>query len=138
VRSLQSVVWLSGFLAMEAYKTQLRQHLADHGWEVVEVLDSDVWWADEYWKVESRRNLWGFEIVVTFLVDPMWEGPRKKGQAVWAIAATEGIPTERLSAGRGIGQLCLVKGRFDENLREFVISIDAYRNDREQTTEGRA
>src|SRR5262249_14747921 len=30
--------------------------LADHGWEVVEVLAPDDWWADEFWKVQSRRN----------------------------------------------------------------------------------
>ena len=72
---------------MQAYKGQLRRHLADHGWEVVEVIEGDDWWVDEYWTIESRRNLWGFVVILTFLVDPHWDEPRKKGQAVWAIVA---------------------------------------------------
>src|SRR5262249_51755087 len=113
---------------MQAYKTQLRQRLADHGWEVVEVIDSDEWWADEFWKVQSRRNAWGLEIVLTFLVDPMWDAPRKKGQGIWAVSATTDVPADRLSAEAGIGELCMVKGRFDEKLAAFVDSLDVYRD----------
>src|SRR5262245_5133334 len=119
-------------LPMQANKTQLRKYLADHGWEIVEVVDSDDWWADEYWKLQSRRNLWGYEIVLTFLVDPMWDAPRKKGRGVWAIAASDDIPPDRLTAERGIAKLCMVKGRFDEKLEAFVASLDAHRNNREK------
>jgi hypothetical protein len=117
---------------MQAYKSQLRRRLADHGWEVVEVIDSDDWWADEFWKVQSRRNLWGFELVVTFLVNPLWDAPRKKGQGVWAVGVTQGMPTDRLIAEQGIAELCLMKGRFDEKLVAFVAFIDAYRDNQEK------
>jgi hypothetical protein len=116
---------------MQAYKVQLRHRLADHGWEVVEVIDSDDWWADEYWEVASRRNAWGLEVVLTFLVDPQWDAPRKKGQGVWAITTTNSIPPDRLSADRCIAELPMVKGRFDEKLAAFVASLDAYRNSQE-------
>jgi hypothetical protein len=112
---------------MQAYKVQLRQLLTDRGWEVVEVIDSDEWWADESWKVQSRRHAWGLEVVVTFLVDPMWDAPRKKGQGVWAVSATTGIPTDRLSAEGGIAELCMVKRRFDQKLAAFVGALDTYR-----------
>jgi len=46
-----------------AYKSQLRRRLADHGWEVVKVIDADDWWTDEFWKVRSCRNFWGFELI---------------------------------------------------------------------------
>jgi len=116
------------------YKDQLQHILADHGWEVVEVIGSDQWWADEFWRIESRRNLWGYELVLTFLVHPLWDAPRKKGHAVWSITAGESIPSDRLAAERGITELCMVKGRFDENLIAFVASLDAFRNDRETPT----
>jgi hypothetical protein len=117
---------------MQAYKSQLRRRLAEHGWEVVEVIDSDAWWADEFWKVQSRRNRWGFEIVLTFLVNPLWDAPRKKGQGVWAVSVTQGLPADRLTAEQGVVELCLMKGRFDEKLAAFVTSINAYRDNPEK------
>jgi len=123
---------------MQAYKAQLWRCLVDHGWEVVEIVPADDWWADEYWKVQSRRNMWGAEIVLKFLVNPLWDAPRKKGQGVWAVTATESIPADRLSAESGIAELCMGKGRFDEKLAAFAGSLDVYRNDREKETEDRA
>src|SRR4051794_4936936 len=120
---------------MENYKSQLRRHLADRGWEVEEVIASDVWWADEYWKVKSHRNLWGFEITLTFLVDPHWEAPRKKGQGIWAISATEDLPPDRLAAEQGIALLVMLKGRFNMKLQDFVAALDADRNMRSRQSE---
>jgi hypothetical protein len=122
---------------MQPYQSQLRKSLAEHGWEVVEVIDSDEWWADEFWKVQSRRNLWGHEIVLTFLVHPLWDAPRKKGRGVWAVSAAEAIPQDRLAAEAGIAELCTVKGRYDEQLAAFVAALDAYRDRLEQNTGGR-
>jgi hypothetical protein len=65
---------------MQAYKTQLRRRLAERGWEVVEVVEGVGWWADEHWKVQSRRNAWGLELVLTFLVDPSDVGGTAQGQ----------------------------------------------------------
>jgi hypothetical protein len=127
--------WL---LLMQAYKSQLRQLLVDHGWEVVEVLEPDDWWADEFWKIESRRNAWGLAIVLTFLVDPMWDAPRKKGQGVWAIGASEGVPTERPVGEPGIAELCMVKGRYNEKLVAFITALDVYRNGSKAVNGGRA
>lgn len=116
---------------MQAYKTQLGKLLVDHGWEVVEVIDSDEWWADEFWKVQSRRQAWGLEVVLTFLVDPMWDDARKKGQEVWAVSVTTDIPADRLSAEAGIGLLCTLKGRFDQKLEAFIGALDAFRDEQE-------
>ncbi|HYV38407.1 MAG TPA: hypothetical protein VE988_22175 [Gemmataceae bacterium] len=113
---------------MHTYKTQLRQVLANHGWEVTEVVQPDDWWADEFWKLESRKNAWGLPLVLTFLVDPMWDAPRKPGQGIWAIIATDQVPADRLSAEPGIAKLYLAKGRFDKNVLEFVTALDTYRN----------
>jgi hypothetical protein len=113
---------------VQAFKSQLRRQLEDHGWEVAEVIDGDDWWADEFWKVQSRRNLWGYEIVLTFLVDPQWDAPRKRGDGVWMAGATEAMPPDRFAAEQGIAQLCVKGRRVDEELREFVATLDAHRN----------
>lgn len=118
---------------MHAYKSQLLKALSEHGWEVVEFIAGEEWWVDEYWKVQSRHSCWGLEIVLVFLIDPLWDIPRKSGQGVWAISAHEIVPTDRLVAGEGFAELCRVKGRYDENVHTFVTAIDAFRNDRHST-----
>jgi hypothetical protein len=116
---------------VQKHKAQLRRQLADHGWEVVAAEDGEEWWADELWTAQSRRNLWGHELVLTFLVDPQWEGPRKKGQGVWAVAASRGRPAGCSAEGR-IALLRLAGRRFDEASRSFVAALDAHRNELEQ------
>jgi hypothetical protein len=75
----------------------------------------------------------GLPVVLTFLVDPMWDSPRKKGQAVWAITANASTPLDRLSAERGVAELCTVKGHFDEKLAAFADALDIYRNAADKT-----
>jgi hypothetical protein len=123
---------------VQTYKAHLQHLLSEHGWEVVEVIDSDDWWAHEFWRIQSRRNLWGYELVLTFLIDPQWDAPRNKGQGIWAIAASDAIPPDRATAEQGIAELCMVKGHFNEKLVAFVDSLDAYRNDLERATHGQA
>lgn len=109
---------------MPTYKEQLLSALHARGWEQVEVDPEGVdWWADEHWRIRSTREGWGTELVLTFLVDPMWDGPRKKGQGIWAIGATQETPRERTDADHGIS-LCMTKRRFDEKLSEFMAALD--------------
>ena len=58
------------------------------------------WWADEIWRLNSRWAPVGRNLFVTFLVDPIWDGLRKKGQGVWAIGASAQMPTSRQEAQR--------------------------------------
>ena len=112
---------------MPTYKEQLYASLLERGWEQIEVDEEGVdWWADEHWRIRSIRNRWGLELILTFLVDPMWDGPRRKGQGIWAIVATEQLPRERPDADKAIG-LCLYKRRFDAELAEFMNVLDTYR-----------
>ena len=115
---------------MQAFKSRLRQRLAERGWEVVEVIDSEHWWADEFWRVASRRKAWGLEVVLTFEVDPQWDQPRKKGQGVWIAIATEQLPTRRHVAEPCVAELPVSGGRPDEELAAFVTALDDHRNSR--------
>lgn len=113
---------------MATHKDQLLQGLTARGWDQVEVDETGLdWWADEYWRIRSKRESRSLEIVLTFLVDPGFEGPRKKGQGIWAIAVSADVPRHRLDVMKDV-ELCMLKGRFDQKLLEFLDQLDAYRN----------
>ena len=115
---------------MDHRRKQLRRALAEHGWELVEVIDSEEWWADQFWNVQSKRNRWGYEIVLTFLVDPQWTGAgaRTKSGAVHLVTATEGLPEDWLPAMRDNVAEQRVDGRFDRNLLGFLDYLHAHRD----------
>ncbi len=99
----------------------------EDGWELVLQEDDTDWWANGYWKINSIKNNWGLEIYIHFLVDPQYDGPKKE-TAVWAVAASNDLPADRLEAENGISLMALSKGKFNENLSEFVREINNYRN----------
>ena len=116
---------------MRVYKQKLLNALIDEGWELLEVIEeNNHWWCDEHWLVRSIRKKWGREILIFFLVDPQWDAPRKKGQGIWEIAATEKYPKDWLEASRGIATISLSKGKFDEKLKNFIASLSLYRKDK--------
>lgn len=112
---------------MPTYKEQLLAGLTSRGWERVEIDEEGTdWWADEHWRIRSIREAWGLDIVLTFLVDPNFVGPRKKGQAICAIGASADTPCDRLDVLKDI-ELCMYKRRFDEKLESFLGQLDEYR-----------
>jgi hypothetical protein len=86
---------------MRLFKQQLLDLLRDHGWELVSRDGDTDWWVEEHWLVRSVRENWGAELVLSFLVDPHYNGP-KKSRAIWMIGATTEMPQDRLEAERGI------------------------------------
>src|SRR5262245_27441616 len=98
---------------MPTYKDQLLAGLISRGWEQVEVDEGGTdWWADEHWRIRSIREAYGLELILTFLVDPGFDRPRKKGQAIWAIGASADMPRDRQDVLEGV-ELCMYKRRFD-------------------------
>lgn len=112
--------------AMTRYKELLFESLFHHGWEVVSRLKEDDWWAEEHWQVRSVRDHWGYELFLSFLVDPMYEG-QKKSSAVWAVAANQLQPSDRPLAEDSVSLLRVHDVRFPESLQIFVSDIDAIR-----------
>ena len=78
----------SAFLLMQAQRTELLALLPEHGWRVATIEEDLEWWADEMWLLESVWSPIGSRAYITFLVDPQFEGNRKKGEAVWAAMAS--------------------------------------------------
>lgn len=111
---------------MRPFKQMLLKLLSERGWELIS-RDSDTdWWVEEHWLIRSVRENWGQELILSFLVDPQYDGHIKR-QAIWAIGATEEVPQNRLSAERGIARMRLVKGQFRENLAAFVDRLGEHR-----------
>ena len=73
---------------MQAQRTELLALLPEHGWRVARVEEDLEWWADEMWLLESVWSPVGSRAYITFLVDPQFEGNRKKGEGVWAAMAS--------------------------------------------------
>lgn len=111
---------------MKTYKERIWQSLVDHGWEVDSCHEADEWWAEEHWLIRSVREYWGRELVLTFLVDPLYDG-QDKGVGVWAVAANQSQPSDRLSAEDGIALIRVRDMNFPETLEHFVTEIDVYR-----------
>ena len=84
---------------MKSPKQKLEDWLPTYGWEIDEVEENDLeWWADEIWKLRSVWSSSEARAYITFLVDPQWEGHRKKGQGVWGMGGCISYPRDRLEA----------------------------------------
>ena len=81
---------------MQAQRTELLSQLPEHGWRVKGSEENLEWWADEMWLLESEWSPVGSRAYVTFLVDPQFDGDRRKGEAVWAVMASPDKPTSRM------------------------------------------
>jgi hypothetical protein len=110
---------------MEAQRTELLTLLPEHGWRVAMIEDDLDRWADEMWLLESVWSPVGSRAYVTFLVDPQFDGSRKKGEAVWAVMASLFKPVSSL---RGEHEFTFSLGRgWRNNLSYFFTFIGALR-----------
>jgi hypothetical protein len=104
----------------------LFEHLHDFGWEKVETPEEPErlleWWQDEVWTLESIWAPRDCRVYLHFVVDPMWDGPRRKGEGVWAVSASLD-PEER-------GGISLPLGRgWREGLAEFFAGLAELRRE---------
>jgi hypothetical protein len=77
---------------MRAQQTDLAKRLERDGWVVVDRQRGADWWADEVWSIQSTWHPRGYRLWITFLIDPMHDGPRAPGEHVWAVGVTESQP----------------------------------------------
>lgn len=83
---------------MQAQRTELLNLLPEYGWRLAGIEENLEWWADEMWLLESAWSPVGSRAYITFLVDPQFDGNRKKGEAVWAVMASQLKPVSWLKA----------------------------------------
>lgn len=109
---------------MKTVKARLRDQLEVNGWDVLEHVNDLDWWADEIWELRSRWSPVGAYGYITFLVDLMWEGNRRKGQGVWAIGCSANNPKDHAEA-QDDGFLRL-KGS-QEEFQAFLKAVNGFR-----------
>jgi hypothetical protein len=112
---------------MLTQRTELAKQLPRNGWQIVNLEDSSLeWWADEIWLIESLWSPKGFRLYLIFLVDPMADSQRAKGQNVWAVGTSIERPDDRQSA-EGKPLLSLGHG-WRSHLAEFFADLSGLRN----------
>ena len=113
---------------MSNYKDQLLEGLYKTGWEqLIVTTEIDEWFIDEQWKIRSIHENWGMEVYITFMVDPQWEGLRKKGQGVDNIIASLDSPHYFSKANNKICELWMSKRKFQDKLDEFLGAINNFK-----------
>lgn len=116
---------------MLTQRTELAERLPRNGWRILSVEDSALeWWADEIWLIESSWSPQGFRLYLTFLVDPMADAQRTKGQSVWAVGTSSERPHDRGSAG---GKPLLSLGHnWQAHLAEFLAGLSELQDSKGQ------
>ncbi|TQV79310.1 hypothetical protein [Denitrobaculum tricleocarpae] len=111
----------------KSFRDQIRGALSQSGWEVVQIDGEPDWWADEHWTISSTTRAYGYTLVVSFLVDPQHDGPRKSS-AIWEIPVGKTRPRDWLDHDTRIAVLEMQKGHFAEKLDSFIREIDRHRD----------
>ncbi len=97
------------------------------GWCVEERETENLeWWADEIWVIRSEWHPTNFRLFLTFLVDRTHEGHRAKGQAVWALEATENMPKVGFPDENAVH--LKLNPNFESGLEKFIDEIGVVRD----------
>lgn len=116
---------------MTIHQQGLLDALAEGGWEFAGTEELHEWWADDVWCMRSVWSPRGQRFHLTFLVDPQLDlhRQRKKGEGVWAVSASAGLPVSREQSD---GQLLFSFGRgWAERLPRFVSDVSKFRHESE-------
>lgn len=108
------------------YKFQIEQELIKHNWGISSIDISSEWWDDESWKVEYNYD----KLIVfylSFIVDPQFENPRKKGQGIYEIKASSEFPTNWNDDSNRISSISMTKRKFELKLKEFIDDLEKYK-----------
>jgi len=114
---------------LRLYKIQLKELLLENGWELKEIDDETEWWLEELWVIASSKQYWGYKLYLHFLVDLQYEGTNKSS-AVWAVSALKEHAKSYTEANDYVAEMLLQKGKFDENLKQFIQKVNKHRNEK--------
>ena len=108
------------------YKYQIEQELDKKNWEIVRIDESREWWDDEHWKVQFKYDQSIF-FYVCFIVDPQFEGQRKKGQGIYEIKASTEFPDNWNDDSSKIASISMTKRKFEIKLKEFIEDLEKHK-----------
>src|SRR5262249_20113879 len=110
---------------METQQRELEARLEREGCRIVDRDRETDWWADEIWTVESTWRPVGCRIWVSFLVDPMHSGLRRKGEHVWAIGVTSARP--QVVGDANASTFPIRHGHWSDSLDQVMVMIQSSR-----------
>ena len=100
------------------------------GWELSARVEEVKWWAEEHWYIQSIRDNWGFELVLSFMVDPEYEGDAKS-QIIYEVVASAQQIEDGLTPKDAVAVMDLRKGVFSIKLSEFIDKLGRERDSAE-------
>jgi len=118
-------------LKKSGYKYQVEQELLKENWEIKTIDSNYEWWDDEHWKIEYKYDS-KLTFVLCFIVDPMFEGQRKKGQGIYEVKASTEFPKNWNDDEHTIASISMTKRKFEVKLNEFIAKIIDFK--KEKTT----
>lgn len=105
---------------------QVLERLYTLGWEVEEVIDVTGWWAQNIWKLTSKKQNFGMKLFITPLTDRLSETHNSKD--IECIRATSEAPCDFYDVSSVISD-CYTSARgFEKRLDVFVSEINTFRN----------
>lgn len=102
-----------------------RQSLSIAATEVIADFAAPTRWVDETWTVESTYRPSGLRLWIVFLVDPQHDGPRRKGEQVWAVGLSTKPPRE-VDEVRPVFQ---IRRHCKESLRALTAEVSRIRDE---------
>ena len=104
---------------MKVYKKQLLAALVKQGWSLNNIASDDHWWLEEQWSLNSVKDNFGFELFLSFVTDPMWEGAESDAPVAQIVLSKE-RPRERSFDDMALAILDMNRGFFEEQLSLFI------------------
>ncbi len=111
------------------YKYQIEQELNEKNWEIVLIDESREWWDDEHWKVQFKFNH-NIYFYLCFIVDPQFEGKRKKGQGIYEIKASTEFPKNWNDDSNELTSISMTKRNFEIKLKEFIEGLEKHKGEK--------
>ncbi len=108
------------------YKYQIEQELVKKDWEIIEIYSSREWWDDEHWRIKFKYD-YNKSFFLCFIVDPAFEGQRKKGQGIYEIKASTKFPLNWDDSSNEITTIIMTKRKFDDKLKKFIGELEEYK-----------
>ena len=107
------------------YKYQIEQALLKENWEIKTIDSTSLWWDDEHWKVQDQYNS-NVSFYLCFVVDPMFEGKREKGQGIYEVKAFTSFPEHWNDDRTKIASISMTKRKFNEKLSLFLEDLKQF------------
>jgi hypothetical protein len=113
---------------MKYYKELLLSRLNHSQWELEFIDSGEEWWLEELWTVKSLSRGYGMTVYISFLVDPIYDGP-KKSQAIWSVVVSQSkFESRPIAEAEVIAEMSISRGNLMESVVSFVELLNQYRN----------